>query len=100
MTVRKQPSLAIPATVIVVAALALYPISFGPACWIVDYGELHQWGSLREAYWPIHQMAWRLPAIRNVASWWGDLGCPRRPAGSLFLGDKEGRLHAGDGLFQ
>ncbi len=34
MTSRKQPGVAFWATVVVVVALAGYPLSFGPACWI------------------------------------------------------------------
>jgi hypothetical protein len=99
MTDRKQPSVAIFATVMLVAVLVLYPLSFGPACWIVDSGELKPWGSLRNTYWPIHQIVSRLPVIREAVCWWGDVGCPRRPAGSLFLRDTEGRLRTGEGLF-
>ena len=34
MTSRKKPGVAFWATVVVVAALVAYPLSFGPACWI------------------------------------------------------------------
>jgi hypothetical protein len=34
MTERKKPGVAFWAAVVVVAALVLYPLSFGPACWI------------------------------------------------------------------
>jgi hypothetical protein len=99
MSARKQPSVAVFAVVILVTTLVLYLLSFGPACWIVDSGELKHWSSLRTAYWPIHQMASRLPVILEAVCWWGDVGCPRRPVGSLFLRDTEGRLRPGDGLF-
>jgi hypothetical protein len=33
-TDRKKPGVAFRATAVVVAILVLYPLSFGPACWI------------------------------------------------------------------
>ena len=40
MTDRKKPGVAFWATVVVVASLAAYPLSFGPACWLVAHDYL------------------------------------------------------------
>src|SRR5262245_1641677 len=37
---RKKPGIAFWATVLVVVALVGYPLSFGPACWLVDSGSV------------------------------------------------------------
>jgi hypothetical protein len=37
---RKHPSAAFWATVVLVAALVGYPLSFGPACWLADYSGM------------------------------------------------------------
>jgi hypothetical protein len=63
---RKKPGLAFCATVVVVAVLVGYPLSFGPACWITSYAE-ERWGSCYEKhggrlvdviYQPMVQIAW------------------------------------------
>ena len=36
MTDRKKPGVAFSATVVVVLALVVYPLSFGPACWVTS----------------------------------------------------------------
>jgi hypothetical protein len=48
---RKQPGVAFWATVVAVLVLA-YPISFGPACWLVDWGWLSS-GFVSRAFRPI-----------------------------------------------
>ena len=52
MTSRKKSGLAFWATVVVVVGLVLYPLSFGPACWITsrtDFG----WRAVPTLYYPL-----------------------------------------------
>ena len=42
ITDRKKPGVAFWATVIVVVVLVAYPLSFGPACWLIWNVELSQ----------------------------------------------------------
>jgi hypothetical protein len=57
MTSPKKPGMAFWATVVVVAALVAYPLSFGPACWLATHanGGLLSDRCLTTAYWPILQ---------------------------------------------
>ena len=59
MTDRKKPGLAFWATVVVVLALVVYPLSFGPACWTAVRGWLPAPAehALREFYMPIRRLA-------------------------------------------
>ena len=54
MTSRKQPGVAFWATVVVVVVLVVYPVSFGPACWLCEKGALSQrtgWTIFRPVTW-------------------------------------------------
>jgi hypothetical protein len=42
MTDRKKPGVAFWATVVVVVVLMAYPLSFGPACWLVSHADLNE----------------------------------------------------------
>jgi hypothetical protein len=42
MTSRKKPGVAFWATVVLVAVLVGYPLSFGPACWAVHKGVMSE----------------------------------------------------------
>ena len=52
MTDRKQPGVAFCATLVVVAVLVVYPMSLGPACWLVrrDAISMHWVAAI---YWPL-----------------------------------------------
>jgi hypothetical protein len=52
MTSRKHPSAAFWATVVVVAVLVGYPLSFGSACWLAGRGVVPM-KATRMAYWPL-----------------------------------------------
>ena len=75
MTSRKKPAVALWATVVVVVML-LYPISFGPACWIssrLDDGD-GQSDVIPIAYMP---MTWAMSASVGIAGtleWYSRLG--------------------------
>jgi hypothetical protein len=66
---RKKPSVAFWATVVVVVVLLAYPLSFGPACWVVTGGGLRTEWTLR-LYRPLIRNAHRSP-IRQYAWLWG-----------------------------
>ena len=57
----KKPGVAFWATVVVVVALVAYPLSFGPACWIVGNNETAISGILN-VYYPI---LWAAHGKRN-----------------------------------
>jgi len=57
----KKPGVAFWATVVVVVALVAYPLSFGPACWIVGNNETAISGILN-VYYPI---LWAARATRR-----------------------------------
>jgi hypothetical protein len=62
MTSRKKPGLAFWATVVVAVVLLLYPLSFGPACWLFANDSLsyHQFDY---AYRPLVDLAVNGPSI-------------------------------------
>ena len=59
---RKAPSAAFWATVVVVVALVAYPLTFGPACWLVSHLHAPQ-RPLRLLYWPLARVAWLTPGV-------------------------------------
>ncbi len=70
MTDRKKLGMAFWASVVLVALLA-YPLSFGPACWLVRR-NLTSRISVARAYRPIIICTHALPApIRRLAGWYG-----------------------------
>jgi len=82
MTSRKKPGVAFWATVVVVVAL-LYPISFGPACWLADWldwdGESEYWIAI--AYRPFLVLTCKGPGwVQESVEWYGD------PQGNLGAG--------------
>jgi hypothetical protein len=63
------------ATVAMVVLLVAYPLSFGPACWIVSRrpGAVNfRW--LPDSYWPIGWCAKRSDPVRNAIWRFGQLG--------------------------
>ena len=73
MTSRKPPSAALWITVVLVGALAGYPLSFGPACWLADHriAPIHETAAI---YRPILIAAYRGPvAIQRALRWYGRL---------------------------
>src|SRR5262245_50622831 len=73
MTDRKKPDVAFWVTVAVSVAL-LYPLSFGPACWIAsrDGGEPE---ALLTAYWPLIWVELNGPAPLSHSIWWSTRLC-------------------------
>jgi hypothetical protein len=73
---RKKPGVAFWATV-VVACLLLYPISFGPACWVFSHvaSDEDNWPTLDFIYAPILRV-WRYHdgIIPDAIEWYGNVG--------------------------
>ena len=68
MTSRRKPGVAFWATVVIAAGLVLYPLSFGPACWLAFDGHLSQ-TVVAEAYRPVIRAANMAPApIRDLVT--------------------------------
>jgi hypothetical protein len=83
MTDRKNPGAAFRATVVVVAVL-LYPLSFGPACWWLSKPVTLEFVSMnaRKApaiYSPFGWLAKRLGpgVIHRAINWYATLGVPK-----------------------
>ncbi len=77
---RKQPGVAFWATLAVVAVLMLYPLSVGPAAWLVTVAGEHVWlaDAFELFYLPLALAVSMLPAPINDActdyvSWWTNL---------------------------
>jgi hypothetical protein len=50
---RKHPTAAFWATVVVVVALVVYPLSYGPICWAVNHFGLKWAKPVAVFYWPL-----------------------------------------------
>jgi hypothetical protein len=89
MAPRKQPSAAFWATVVVVVALVVYPLSFGPACWwfsIAPMGPFPpddeprgHWSDYMphapQIYWPVGWMAAYAPRpLSRLICWYATVG--------------------------
>ena len=71
---RKKPGVAFWATVVVVVLVA-YPLSFGPACWIVSRLDSDHAGRLLQAvYWPVGRLAVQSELAERQVRWYGELG--------------------------
>ena len=61
-----------------VAAVPLFPVSFGPAVWLTARAHVQK-STVGKVYWPIIWAAGRVPAsLRKATVWWDSIG---RPAG-------------------
>jgi len=69
----QKPGAAFWATVVVVVLL-LYPLSFGPACWISSWTDCGGEWVLPFAYRPVLTAGDRSEAIWRVAKWYAELG--------------------------
>ncbi len=73
---RKTPGVAFWATVVVVVVLVVYPLSFGPACWLATRGasDSHGRTAVLYGYYPILWFANAVPepvgqAVLSYAGW-------------------------------
>ncbi len=66
---RKKPGVAFWATLLVVVLVA-YPLSFGPACWMMSRGSLPIFPTAYP-YWPLVVSANAAPRpVRNLVAWY------------------------------
>jgi hypothetical protein len=73
MTDRKKPGVAFWATVVVIALLIGYPLSFGPACWISSRSGTGV-SVVNSAYQPMLGLAFGGPdVIQRGTLWYGQL---------------------------
>ena len=73
MTDRKKPGVAFWASVVMVAVLAGYPLSFGPACWISSRSGTGV-SVVNSAYQPMLGLAFDGPdVIQRGTLWYGQL---------------------------
>jgi hypothetical protein len=90
VTDRKKPGVAFWATVVVVALLVAYPLSFGPACWIASRSE--DW-KIPRFYWPIQTYVPYCPGGAAAIAWYGKLFVPADSRGVLVpFHDRDGQL--------
>jgi hypothetical protein len=89
MTDRKKPGVAFWATVVVV--LLLYPLSFGPACWLASRTDTGKNAVFKTVYWPLGWLVYQdIPVVGYMLGAYACAGMPEEgfcelPAGgSLF----------------
>jgi hypothetical protein len=74
---RTKPGLAFYATIILLVVLVLYPLSFGPACWISSRTTLGR-ETIKAAYFPISRLWKRGPEpIADAINWYCYIGAAR-----------------------
>jgi hypothetical protein len=85
MTSRKKPGVAFWATVVLTVLLVVYPLSFGPACWIASRSrptaKLTIGGNrirmIGIVYWPILTLAWHTEMSWDAVLWYSMVGAER-----------------------
>ncbi len=71
---RKRPGAAFFVTVFLVAAVLLYPATFGPTVWLAARDHIDQ-RKAEQVYWPVLWLAVHGPrAVSEGINWWGALG--------------------------
>ncbi len=83
MTDRKKTGVAFWATVVVIVVLVAYPLSVGPAFWIVSRTSNKLIPTLPQAYWPIGWLAVRARPVNRAVAAYARLGM--RPGSFVFL---------------
>src|SRR5262245_14026922 len=81
---RKKPGVAFWATVVVVAVLVAYPLSFGPACWISSRTPTGR-KAVNAIYQPFMRLWWRgaEPARRDPLVWYARVGADRNKSWTI-----------------
>jgi hypothetical protein len=70
---RKHATAELWITVALAVVLAGYPLSFGPACWLVDWGSLSSRTASR-VYWPIVVATGESETVRSAANLYAGIG--------------------------
>ena len=77
MISRKKPGVAFWATVVVVVALMAYPLSFGPACWLMSRTTICT-NSITAIYQPVYICWMRAPErVSEWINWYCYVGAKR-----------------------
>jgi len=84
MTDRKKPTAGFWTTVTLFAVLVVYPLSYGPACWMINFMANRRWlrpdtDWIRQLifliFWPIRRLHSDGPElISDVIDWYAHLG--------------------------
>src|SRR6266478_8582324 len=86
---RKKPGVTLWATVVVVVLLVVYPLSFGPACWIASRSERMK---IPTFYWPIQTYVPYCPGGGAAIAWYAKLCLPTDGRGVLVpFHDRDGK---------
>jgi hypothetical protein len=93
MTDRKKPGVAFWATVVMVALLVVYPLSFGPACWTAsrDQSLSPLDRSVSQVYWPIGWLGMREGILGDTVLWYAKVGMENEAMVSIPI-DASGHL--------
>jgi hypothetical protein len=95
MTDRKKPGVAFWATVLMVAVLVGYPLSFGPACWIATRTHTDDAKLFAVVYGPMWWAIRReVPVAGDIFGMYAIIGM--RPGSSLQIPSDGRRLDVGE----
>ena len=84
MSFRKKPGVVFCAIVIAVVLLVGYPLSFGPACWVMANAGYSSTEAFGVCYWPIGWCAEHGPStVRDLVKGYATIGLP--PAARIEL---------------
>lgn len=76
MTSRRKPGVSFWATAVVVVVVVVYPLSYGPVCWLAFHGLLPEWsvGAFNVFYGPIVWLYFYGPTpIIEAIRWYTDI---------------------------
>ena len=73
---RKNPGVAFWATMVVTLAVVVYPLSWGPACWLAEQKILPHW-IVTKGYVPVIWIYyWGPKPARRAVGWWAGFARP------------------------
>jgi hypothetical protein len=93
MADRKKPGVAFWATVAAVIVLVVYPLSFGPVCWINARTSSNE-AFIDTTYQPLLRITAHAPHwIKRTVNWYASLGVGPGNGSLLFLDEASGHCH-------
>ena len=98
MTNRKKTGAAVWATVVVVALLVAYPLSFGPACWMVGRGLVAD-RPVAQIYMPIVVLISESEYAHKIAVSYAKIGSQRPQETIVRLLDAAGLIRHKTGMW-